>query len=108
VTKYITYYTIIFDGNTADYGGALYIADDTISGTCASTSIERPSSTIEYFLQTLELRPLFVSPMFIPNYVTGNTTCKFINNRALFHRSDLFGGILDHCTYYKKKKKSTT
>ena len=89
------HYTILFDGNTANYGGAVYVADNTISGTCASTSFEASSTTTECFFQTLELKTIvFTFENFIPNYI--NT--KFINNHALSRGSDLFGGLLDRCT----------
>ena len=99
-------YTILFDGNTANYGGAVYVADDTISGTCASTSFEASSTTTECFFQTLELKTILFTfeKEFIPNYV--NT--KFVNNHALSRGSDLFGGLLDRCSESPFNKKAKT
>ena len=86
------HYTLKFDGNVADYGGALYVADDTTSGTCASTSHKIHSTITECFLQTLEF--IKSKSRFPPNLI--NT--KFINNYALTRGSNLFGGLLDRCT----------
>ena len=46
-------YTFEFIANSADYGGAVYVADDTNSATCMSTSYMAYSSSTECFFQTL-------------------------------------------------------
>ena len=43
------YNTTIFIANSADYGGAVYVADDTNSGTCAS------DTKTECFFQVLAI-----------------------------------------------------
>ena len=46
-----------FDRNLAAYGGALYVADDTTSGTCSASSSDKIHSTVtECFFQTSELQ----------------------------------------------------
>ena len=46
-------YTIEFVANSADYGGAVYVADDTNSATCMSTSYMAYSANTECFFQML-------------------------------------------------------
>ena len=88
-------YAISFDGNSALYGGALYVADDTISGTCsASESYKTHSTVTECFFQTILLDK-------VTNYnnnLTKSVYMKFTNNHALKGGSNLYGGLLDRCT----------
>jgi predicted outer membrane repeat protein len=86
-------YTIGFYGNLAEYGGALYVADNTTSGTCASVSHQMHSTLTECFLQTPQLQ--------IPSHVFekyAHARIEFINNLAVVHGSNLYGGLLDRCT----------
>lgn len=58
VNKYILWdarhvHVLKFTNNMADYGGAIYVADDTNSGTCASTSYRSHAPTTECFFQTV-------------------------------------------------------
>ena len=46
-TGYFEIYPLSFNGNHANYGGAVYVADDTNSGAC--------SPDIECFIQALAL-----------------------------------------------------
>ena len=98
ILKYITignYYeedanTITFTGNSAEYGGAVYVNDDTNSGTCASN----PSLRTECFFQVLALYNTFL------NYPSNNLVWKsmyFSNNLANISGSTLYGGLLDRC-----------
>ena len=52
---YVNTNTAIFTGNSADYGGAVYVDDDTNSGTCAS------DTKTECFFQVLLLSISFLS-----------------------------------------------
>ena len=76
--------TTIFIANSADYGGAIYVDDDTNSGTCTS------DPKIECFFQVLALhreedeRLKTRSIHFSQNYA--NSSC-----------STLYGGLLDRC-----------
>lgn len=51
-TKYI-YHPLTFAQNSACYGGAVYVADNTNSGTCASSSYELHSTSTECSFQAL-------------------------------------------------------
>ena len=82
--------TFVFINNSADYGGAVYVADDTNFGVCASTSNSVSSTTTECFLQSLSLHDkTYHKPVFDTN---------FTNNFAHYSGSTLFGGLLDRCT----------
>lgn len=47
---------LTFLNNSADYGGAVYVSDETNSGTCASESYQIYSTKTECFLQVLSLQ----------------------------------------------------
>ena len=72
---------LIFTGNHGNYGGAVYVADDTNSGAC--------SPNIECFIQTLALH------QYSSGIVTANI--QFSKNTATEHGPNLFGGLLDRC-----------
>ena len=77
--------TTVFTGNSADYGGAVYVDDDTNSGTCAS------DPKTECFFQVLALYD-FVSG---PDVRTQDI--YFSKNSADISGSTLYGGLLDRC-----------
>ena len=81
--------TFIFTKNVANYGGAIYVADETNSGTCGSISYKTHSTTTECFLQALSLHSQQTHIVI---------DAKFTNNLAEYSGSDLFGGLLDRCT----------
>ena len=89
-------YTVKFQGNSAEFGGALYVADDTTSGTCASASYQTYSTVTECFLQIPQL--ITFSPYRF-NVVNKSVHIDFINNHALMRGSTLYGGLLDRCTH---------
>ena len=64
-------------GNRANYGGGIYVADDTNSGACSPDN--------ECFIQTLGLSPQIAVNIF------------FSENIASEQGSNLFGGLLDRC-----------
>ena len=78
-----------FTGNSAEYGGAVYVNDDTNSGTCASD----PSLRTECFFQVLALYNKFIYGYHINllNFL------YFSNNSANISGSTLYGGLLDRC-----------
>ena len=92
VLKYdvISYYyidtnTIIFTANKADYGGAVYVDDDTNSGTCAS------EPRTECFFQVLAIHNR-------ESYNSLKTqSIYFSHNYATMSGSTLYGGLLDRC-----------
>ena len=81
-------YTFTFIGNSAEYGGALFVADDTNSGTCASTSYKSYSAATECFIQALTLKDESTSYIYL----------FFENNSGRYSGSTLYGGLLDRCT----------
>ena len=78
--------TTTFTGNSAEYGGAVYVNDDTNSGTCAS----HPRT--ECFFQVLALYGTsFYGPGVLLN------SMYFSNNSDNNSGSTLYGGLLDRC-----------
>ena len=87
---------LTFSNNSADYGGAIYVVDDSNSGVlCKQTagSHLRPLSTKECFLQTLRLYFPVFSNFTEYNYV--NIFFQF--NEGYKAGNDIFGGLLDRC-----------
>ena len=80
-----------FFANSADYGGAVYIADDTNSAMCASTSHRGLSALTECSIQVLALYNGKVKNILLKNV-------NFTGNRAYVIGPSLFGGLLDRCT----------
>ena len=78
-------YVLNFTGNYANYGGAVYVADDTISGACSSDN--------ECFFQTLALYHVVTNSSLKLNTVN----ILFSENTATEQGSNLFGGLLDRC-----------
>ena len=87
---------LVFSNNSADYGGAIYVLDDSNSAVlCQQTAQSglRPLSTNECFLQTLRLyypRDTYYS---VFNYI--NIFFQF--NEGNKAGNDIFGGLLDRC-----------
>ena len=76
--------TTLFTGNSADYGGAVYVDDDTNSGTCAS------DPKTECFFQVLAIHGKEAAHFRMQSM-------HFSQNNASISGSTLFGGILDRC-----------
>ena len=74
-------YLMNLTGNHANYGGALYVSDDTNSGAC--------SPDIECFIQTLALHQ--------QTYKVNTENILFSKNTASEKGLNLFGGLLDRC-----------
>ena len=77
--------------NSADFGGAIYVADNTIRGTCSSGQVH----TITAFTQS----ECFFQIIGVSNdlYTFGDAF-SFVNNSANTSGSLLYGGLLDRCT----------
>ena len=94
-SNFVVNYLVTFTGNHANYGGGLYVADDTNSGAC--------SPDIECFIQTLALYQSSFDSISTENIL-------FSNNTASKHRHNLFGGLMDRCIpspfaeVYKKQR----
>ena len=77
-------HTILFIANRADYGGAVYVDDDTNSGTCAS------DTKIECVFQVLAIHGTKRSDL-------ETQSMHFSQNYANISGSTLYGGLLDRC-----------
>ena len=77
---------IFFMGNEADYGGALYVADETYSGTCTRISFKQQDVSTECF------------SIVQSTYDDNTYTIDFTDNHAAVAGSILYGGLLDRCT----------
>ena len=82
---------LVFQANSANYGGAVYIADDTNSAMCASTSHSRPSALTECSIQVLALYSGKVKKILLKHV-------NLSENRAYTVGSNVYGGLLDRCT----------
>ena len=76
--------TMVFIANNANYGGAIYVDDDSNSGTCTS------NSKIECFFQVLAVHGEK------GDYLE-TRSIYFLRNQANISGSTLFGGLLDRC-----------
>lgn len=91
----ISYVAITFTANSADYGGALFIADETDSGVCASTSYQISSVITECSIQSIAQYRFAAVVIENPiNFVN----MKFVRNQAHTSGGNLHGGLLDRCT----------
>ena len=91
-------YTTTFSGNNAKYGGAVYVDDDTNSGTCTS------DPKTECFFQVLA----YVEGLYNLDSISDSTinstrsnlkplSLHFLENNASISGSTLYGGLLDRC-----------
>ena len=85
-SSFVKKVSLDFTSNSAEKGGAIYVADNTL---CQGAITE--SYQTECFVQTLGFYP---KTMFYHNYI--NTF--FTNNTAHQSGSDIYGGLLDRCT----------
>ena len=83
-----------FTSNSAEKGGAIYVAHNTIDGVlCQGANTE--VNQAECFIQTLRTYSQVNSTNII--YITYINTF-LTNNTALISGSDIYGGLLDQCT----------
>ena len=104
-------YTLEFIANSAEFGGAVYVADDTNSGTCMSTSYRIHSTTTECFLQTLVTIILLRQETNLATFVVPNLiNILFTGNLAYTSGSTVYGGLLDRCSMspFIKRDNTTT
>ena len=86
-----SFHSLLFNENSADLGGAVYVADETTSATCDSPSYKTYSTSTECFIQALALHN---NAQLKLNLVVVN----FTDNHADISGSTLYGGLLDRCT----------
>ena len=81
-----------FTNNSAEKGGAIYVADNTNDGViCQGANTDIHQDQADCFIQTLKVGHFSVRSI---TYI--NTF--FTNNTALQSGSDIYGGQLDRCT----------
>ncbi len=88
------YVKLLINNNLAQYGGGIFVADDTQRSACGGGATETDdTSTIlaDCFIQTINLYQLDVKN---PNYFNTFMT----NNVANQSGADIYGGLLDRCT----------
>ena len=99
-----TWLRLELTNNTADFGGALFITDETNSGTCAAQTIATTGTTAtqddftdsECFLQTLIAYNINFVVYELWNYLNF-VNYYFNGNSAKVAGSTLYGGLLDRC-----------
>ena len=87
--------SVVFERNSAMYGGAIFVADKMSAGVCQSSHITIDSDITECFLQVLSF--LLVEKVPSPDHLI---SLRFTNNSATSgdHGHAIFGGLLDRCT----------
>ena len=81
-----------FIGNSAQYGGAIYVDDATYSGSCVSNPFEVKSPKSECFVSIVSTQTIVTTNT---NFSLNNILFGF--NGATVSGSTLFGGLLDRC-----------
>ena len=82
--------------NTADYGGAVYVDDDTNSGTCYATPFSyKTTISSECFIQGISLYHYYY--YFCLDEDANVLNIYFANNSATVAGDVLYGGLLDRC-----------
>ena len=81
-----------FIRNSAQYGGAVYVDDESNSGSCVSNPFEIKSPKSECFISVVSTQTVFTDNT---NFSLSNIL--FDKNSATVSGSTLFGGLLDRC-----------
>ena len=79
---------IYFVGNSADYGAAMFVDDDTYIRTCYRKLKAECFFQVIATGQTIELEPMFL---------------QYSQNVARYSGSALYGELLDRCNIIEKK-----
>jgi predicted outer membrane repeat protein len=93
------FYTLInvsglkFMENRAMYGGAIYVDDQSNSGSCASNPFDANAQQSECFIHVIATEAILTADT---NYIL--TNILFESNIADVSGSTIFGGLLDRCT----------
>ena len=84
--------TLNFVGNSAQYGGAIYVDDESNSGSCVSNPFEIKSPKSECFISVVSTQTIVTART---NFSLSNVL--FDSNSATVSGPTLFGGLLDRC-----------
>ena len=91
-------YTMIFSGNSADYGGAIYVNDDTNSGTCTHDSkTDCFFQILAYISGLYRLDEISDRSLNYTRDILKTESLYFSENSASISGSTLYGGLLDRC-----------
>ena len=86
-----------FAENSADYGGAIYVSDDSNYGTCSSSATSLSPLTECFFKVITVISEEEDFPIFVVPIIPFNRPFSFVYNSANHSGSVLFGGLLDRC-----------
>ena len=81
-----------FLNNTAMFGGAIFIDDQSNSGSCASNPFDINAQQSECFIHVIATQVILTANT---NYILTNV--RFDSNIATVSGSTIFGGLLDRC-----------
>ena len=88
----VTNNVVVFANNSADFGGAIFVADSTNVGTCESkiytVTKAKYTGAIECFVQILDVQLVINSEYSLTGFL-------FEHNHVNYSGSTLFGGLLD-------------
>lgn len=82
-----------FVENMAKYGGAIYVDDQSNSGSCASNPFDVNAQQSECFIHVIATQAILTANT---NYIL--TNIRFNSNNATVSGSTIFGGLLDRCS----------
>ncbi len=93
----IYFVKLLINNNLAQYGGGIFVADDTQRSACGGGATENDATQItisaDCFIQTIRLYPnnfLIANPNYLNTFMTNNTATQ--------SGADIYGGLLDRCT----------
>ncbi len=87
------YVKLMINNNSAQYGGGIFVADDTQRSACNGVATETQTILFaDCFIQTIKLYEY--SYLCNSNYFNTFVT----NNTAIQSGADIYGGLLDRCT----------
>ncbi|XP_064389302.1 uncharacterized protein LOC135337314 isoform X2 [Halichondria panicea] len=85
------YVKLIINNNLAQYGGGIFVADDTESSACKGGATETETIFADCFIQTINLYGQIYSDVnHFNTFMTKNTVTQ--------SGADIYGGLLDRCT----------
>ncbi|XP_064389295.1 uncharacterized protein LOC135337310 isoform X1 [Halichondria panicea] len=88
----VRYVKLIINNNSAQYGGGIFVADDTESSACKEGATETETIFADCFIQTIKLHAheSFSDQNYFNTFMTKNTVTQ--------SGADIYGGLLDRCT----------
>ncbi len=89
------YVKLMINNNLAQYGGGIFVADDTQRSACREGTTETDATQtlfVDCFIQTIKLYDGYYgrTPNYFNTFMTSNTATQ--------SGADIYGGLLDRCT----------